>query len=142
MEFYAKYIREKRQIQPEYRSDFDELNKLKDGIVYRWDIKQHRNYEFHKKFFALLNLTHHNLSEPYSEMWKNFEHFRAVITMKSGFYETIQTDKGTIYFPKSISFSNMDETEFQEVYDKVCTECCKLLNVNKPTIEAEITNFL
>lgn len=142
MEFYSKYIRESRQLQPEYRSDFDELNKLKNNVVYKWDVKEQRNYKFLKKFFALLNLTHQNLSEPYSDYWRSFEDFREILLMKAGFYHTIKTEKGIIYRADSISFSSMDEIKFQEVYNRVCDECCKLLDVNKPTIEAEILNFV
>lgn len=142
MEFYAKYIRDKRQLQPEYRSDVDEVNKLRDDVVYKWDVKQERNYEFHKKLFALLNLAHKNLNDEYLKLWANFEHFRAIVTMKAGYYEAIETEKGTIYLPLSISFGNMDETQFQEFYDKICNICCSLLDVNKPTIEKEILNFI
>ena len=142
MEFYSKYIRDKRQLQPEYRSDFDTIAKLKDNVVYKWSVKQERNYEFHKKFFALLNLAHQNLNDEDEQRYKNFDHFRAVLIMKAGFYEAIETDKGTIYLPNSISFSSMDETKFNEVYNRVCDQVCLMIDATKESIEKEILNFI
>ena len=41
---------------PIYDDDFDEKKKLKIGQVYEVSIKLVRNYEFHKKYFALIRI--------------------------------------------------------------------------------------
>jgi hypothetical protein len=40
---------------PCYDADYDEKKKLKAGKVYKVEIKLARNYDFHKKYFALIN---------------------------------------------------------------------------------------
>lgn len=43
-------------LKPEYSADYEEFKKLKIGQVYKCDIKKERNYEFHKKFMALIGI--------------------------------------------------------------------------------------
>jgi len=124
-------------LQPKYGSDYDEKRKLKIGEEYFVEIKRERNYEFHKKFFALLNLAFEN-----QEQYNNFDHFRAVMTLKAGFYETIITDKGTIFLPKSISFAKMDEIEFSEFYSKFVDVIIKFLNITEEQYQDMIVSFL
>ena len=53
---------------PMYDSDFDEKRKLKEGEKVLCHISRPRNYEFHKKFFALVRLTFDNLPERLVQM--------------------------------------------------------------------------
>ena len=48
---------------PIYDSDLDEKKKLREGDTVMCSIRKPRNYEFHKKFFALVRLTFDNLPE-------------------------------------------------------------------------------
>ena len=48
---------------------------------------------------------------------KSFDAYRAWVTIESGHYDTIKLPDGTLRkHPRSISFANMDETEFQQLY--------------------------
>lgn len=135
MEFYAQIIN--RKLVPEFDSDNEQLSKLKAGTTYRFEVKAPRNYQFHKKFFALVNLCFQNQEE-----FADFEDLRAVLIMKAGFYKAIRTDKGTIYLPKSISFATMDNIEFEHVYSRVLDEVCKMVGSNSKDIENELLNFM
>ena len=48
---------------PMYDSDLEEKRRLKIGDTVLCKISRPRNYEFHKKFFALVRLTYENLPE-------------------------------------------------------------------------------
>lgn len=134
MEFYAQISN--RKLIPEYDSDHESISKLRSGITYKFVVTAPRNYEFLKKFFALLNLCFQN-----QDKYTNFDHLRAVLIMKAGYYQTIQTDKGTIYLPDSISFSNCDEIKFQEIYNRVLDQVCIMLDTAKEDIINELINF-
>lgn len=48
---------------------------------------------------------------------KSFDAYRAWVTVEAGHYDAIQLPDGTLRkHPRSISFANMDETEFQQLY--------------------------
>ncbi len=48
---------------------------------------------------------------------KSFDAYRAWVTIESGHFDTIQLPDGTLRkHPRSISFANMHETEFQQLY--------------------------
>lgn len=48
---------------------------------------------------------------------KSYDAYRAWVIVESGHYEAIQLPDGTLRkHPRSISFSNMDEIEFQQLY--------------------------
>lgn len=140
--------------------------KIKTGKWVSVELKQTRNYEFHKKFFALLNLGFHHwtpgggtispeehsflsgfvrflamhldhfstieeFSQAYTmrvatqraggvEVFKSFEAFRHWATIEAGFYtEYIQPDMSKRKEPRSISFSRMEQFEFDELYKSV-----------------------
>lgn len=135
MKFHGQLTHEKKII-PLHDSDAEVLYKLKANTVYSIEIKQQRNSQFHRKFWALLNTAYKN-----QEQFKNFEHFRAFCIMKSGFYDFIQTDKGGIYLPKSISFSSMDETEFSQLYEAVFQFVCNFLDVTKDEIIEALKDY-
>lgn len=49
---------------------------------------------------------------------KSFDAYRAWVIVEAGHYDAIQLPDGTLKkHPRSISFANMDETEFSQLYD-------------------------
>ncbi|WP_210492809.1 DUF1367 family protein [Pantoea ananatis] len=142
------------------------LARIKTGAWLSCDVRQARNYNFHKRFFALLNLgfeywtptagavleSEKSLLRQYVdylstltgqqsvlsetldeflsrtgadraegvELVKSFEAFRKWAVMTAGFYDEYILPDGTQRREaKSISFANMKEHEFQEVYKAV-----------------------
>ena len=102
------------------------IAKLKTGAAVRATVKQQRNPRFHRKFMALLNLAF-DAWEPVEATYKgqivgkNFDQFRRDVTILSGHYEMAVNLKGeTRLTAKSISFANMDEAEFSDLYNAAC----------------------
>ena len=122
---------------PLYSSDLDEKRKLKIGETYQVEVKRPRNYQFHKKFFALLNIGWEN-----TDVEMPFDTYRRWVTMRAGFYKVYHTPKGELYEPESIAFSNMDEDTFSEVYERVLSIILKDTGAEKPDVEAMLIDFL
>ena len=122
---------------PLYSSDLDEKRKLKIGETYQVEVKRPRNYQFHKKFFALLNIGWEN-----TDVEMPFDTYRRWVTMRAGFYKVYHTPKGELYEPESIAFSNMDDDTFSEVYDRVLNIILKDTGAEKPDVEAMLIDFL
>lgn len=98
---------------------------LPRGTVIRAAFKKARNSKFHRKFFALLTIGF-DAWEPSIEdtSWgtpqKNFEQFREDVTILAGYYTLdVRLDGSTRVSAKSISFANMGEEEFEQLYSKV-----------------------
>jgi len=122
---------------PLFPSDFDEKRKLKLGQDYKADITYPRNIGFHRKFFALLNIGFENTKLNMSQ--KAYRHY---IIIKAGFFTAYQTPKGVFYEPDSISFANMEEDEFQEVYSRVLDKIIEDIGITSEEIEKALVEFM
>lgn len=99
------------------------IRKMKTGALAHADFKRVRNYQFHKKYFALIKFAFDQW-EPAGELQykgmpvqKNLKRFRKDIAILSGFFETTVNLKGEVRLEaKSISFAQMDDYEFEELY--------------------------
>ena len=99
---------------PSLPIDVEKLSKWKFGEILRAKVSKPRNINFHRKYFALLNVAFDN-----QDKYDSFEDLRVEVQLKCGWYQEHVTTKGQmIYIPKSIAFANMDEIEFAELYDK------------------------
>ncbi|PCI53845.1 MAG: hypothetical protein COB36_11440 [Alphaproteobacteria bacterium] len=89
---------------------FESLSMGRDLIV---SVVEPRNPDFHRMFFgALQHLFKHR--DDYSV----FDEFRKDVTIKLGHY-TMETVRGKLKpIAKSISFGNMDEISFRELFTK------------------------
>ena len=130
---------------PMYDNDYDERKKLKIGEVYEAQIKLIRNYEFHKKYFALINCAWSLQSEQRQKQFKNVNLFRKSIELSAGHCELVYSHKlrEFIEVPKSIAFDKVDEAEFQEIYKSVRNVIdmvfCK--NITIEDFEKHLINF-
>lgn len=88
-----------------------------------------RNPKFHRKLFALLDVgydcwepTRKHKSYKGIAIEKNREQFREDITIMAGYYTQTFDLKGRMVIrAKSISFSKMDDAEFEGLYQAVVT---------------------
>lgn len=103
----------------------DYIASLKTGAAVRAEVKRMRNYQFHKKVFALLNLAF-DAWEPTEATYKgeviakSFNQFRNDITVLAGYYETTVTLKGEVRLvAKSMSFASMEQDEFEKLYSSL-----------------------
>ena len=113
---------------PSHQQDLDEIKKLPVGQPLRVKVTRMRNVGHHRKYFALLNHAYQSWEPPGADYAydaggvipeKNFERFRHDIIILAGFYEAHYRINGDIRLePKSISFTNMGQDEFELLYDK------------------------
>jgi len=90
----------------------DYIDRLKIGQVVVTDIKKARNPEQHKRYFSFLNATFEM-----QDHFETLEQYRKWIAMKAGFYTAIVAPNGNTFFvAESISFENMDEDKFLELF--------------------------
>lgn len=111
---------------PLYDSDLDMKKRLKQGSTVRCRVSLPRNYEFHKKFFALLRLTFDNLPLPLVERWniRNEQDMLRRFKRDLGYFTSNRNEYGELEIEYlSISFAAMDQKDFEDFYN----ECIDLV---------------
>jgi len=126
---------------PSLPQDEEKLARWHYGEVLEVTIKKPRNSAFHRKFFALINVVFDN-----QDKYDNQAELLTEIKLKCGHYHEHITTKGEIvYVPKSISFANMGELEFEEFYSKAIDVVLKyFMPIEKEFIDKmveEVLNF-
>ena len=120
-----------------YDTDYDKMKRIKVGDFLQCEIKKPRNYQFHKKFFALLNMIYQN-----QERYNNIDHLRNDLTIEAGFYTVRQNLKGEqIYEANSISFAQMNEEIFEDYYSKCLDVIVKYFNFDKQSIIDNVEQY-
>lgn len=130
---------------PLYDSDLEEKKRLKIGTDVMCDIKIPRNYRFLKKFMALVRLTFENLPEHLHEELNVYSVDDMLICLKFelGLFTIIHFGGREFINPGSISFSAMDETEFEAFYHR-CIDIilhCYLRGTDREDLLDEIEKF-
>ncbi len=128
----------------------DYLINKKDGQFFICDIKTPRNYEFHKKLFALLNIAYAHwepkeFNNKHGKVERNFDQFREDIIIMCGYYEQhFRLDGSFRVKAKSISFAEMDNEEFEKLYNTMITVVIKkiLTDWTIEKVHEAIGNFL
>ena len=110
---------------PATEEDQEALKRFKMGVVVRCEVKQVRNYEFMKKWFALVNFAFDQWSEfPMPEyngeaVQPNRDKFRRDVTILAGYFHPVVNVRGEVRVEAdSISFANMTEETFEKLYSK------------------------
>lgn len=115
------------------------IKRRKAGQIIQAEIKQIRNYEFHKKMFALFKLVHDALPppEPIEFMGKivipenTFDATRKYLVVQAGYYSIIGYPNGSVRVEaESLSYGNMSPEKFEEVYSAVIDAALKALPEN------------
>ncbi len=101
--------------------------KIKLGTNIHADFKRQRNSGFHRKLFALLNLSFEywspaEVSSKYGIPEKNFDRFRRDCIILAGYYHLSHRLDGTFRIEAdSISFGSMDQDTFDKLYQAILT---------------------
>lgn len=120
-----------------YDSDYEKAQKVKIGDTYKCQITKPRNYEFHKKYWALINMVFDN-----QELFDHVDDMRREITIEAGFFNTYHGLHGEfIKQAKSLSFAEMDEFEFQELYERTKDVICLHFRFTNELIEENIHRY-
>lgn len=115
------------RLAPLNEQEADELKKIKVGHIVECKIIRKRNPEFHRRFFALLQVGFDVWSESAprvehhgQQVLPNFERFREEVTVLAGYYEPVFNLKGELRLqPRSISFAHMDQDDFEGLFSQV-----------------------
>lgn len=110
-----------------WRRIWKRLSSLEPGECADIDFVIPRNSKFHRKFFAMLNFAFDSWEPDRKHksyngrpVQKNFEAFREDVLILAGFSEQTFDLRGRMKLTaKSISFSKMDDIEFERVYSAV-----------------------
>lgn len=113
-----------------HNSDYEKAKKLKAGVEFQCSVVKIRNYKFHKKYFALINLVFNN-----QEVYSDINLLRRDLTKVSGFYTVRKDLEGNeVVDVDSISFSKMDELKFNDLYSKTLDSIVKYFKFDKQDI--------
>lgn len=111
-----------------------------DGGIVKVALTKARNVGHHRKLFALLSLIYSNQSHYHS-----VEELLDAIKVYVGHCSVMQLRDGTeVRVPKSISFSNMDQVEFNAFWDRVVKVVCEqiLPGVTAEELERELLDLV
>lgn len=131
---------------PLYDTDLDAKRHLKVGRVVKCHVSNPRNYEFHKKFFALVRLTFDNLPTCLAEYWQIHNEHDMLRRFKRdlGYFSTLTNERGEREIEyRSISFSAMEQHEFEQFYMQ-CLDLVEynyLKGIDRDDLITEIENF-
>lgn len=130
---------------PMYDSDLDEKHRLRIGDNVLCTIKRPRNYEFHKKYFALLRLTVANLPHLIQQQMKIFteEDLLDCLKIDLGLFTTRWHGGRQIVKTGSISFAKMDNTEFEKFFARSVDAILRiyLRGTDRQALIEEVENY-
>lgn len=126
--------------------DFEKKKTLKRGSVIECTVKEFRNYQFHKLYFAMINLSWEYLTEQQREFFHDsVDAFRKTCEVAAGHYEPVYSvaRQAWLEVPKSIAFDKLDEAGFHELYERVKTVIFQTFipSINLDEFELELRNF-
>jgi len=126
--------------------DVEKLNKFKTGDVYEVEIKLKRNQKFHKKVFSFLNFcfAHWKGDNEFQDEAKQFDVFRANLTVLAGFYDSFYNIKGEVRVEaKSLSYGSMSQEEFEKFYTAAINAAMKHIfnNSNDEVLYSRLLSF-
>lgn len=101
---------------PDSPEDAEHLSKFKFGEVIRAEVSRPRNYQFHKKYMALITFAYQNCDN--ADQF-SLDAFRKSVQMEAGHFEPVRAGGYLFKIPKSISFAEMSEEDFDKLYSKV-----------------------
>jgi len=126
------------------------ISKKKLGAGISGEFKQVRNYNFLKKYMALMNIGFDAFEPSAAEynghpVEKNFDRFRHDITILAGYFTfTADINGDPKAIAKSISFGNMTEEEFGELYSKTIDVLLRkvLTNYSKDDLDSVVEQIV
>ena len=130
---------------PMYESDLDEKHRLRIGDNVLCTIKRPRNYDFHKKYFALLRLTVANLPHLIQQQMQIFteEDLLDCLKIDLGLFTTRWHGGRQIVKTGSISFAKMDNTEFERFFSRSVDAILRiyLRGTDRQALIEEVENY-
>ncbi len=131
---------------PCFDDDWEKMQKVPVGKILKTNITIERNFEFHKKYFALIHCAWEYLNEDVEKFFKgNIDQFRKTVEIAAGHYDSIYNIemREWVQVPKSIAFDKMDEIEFKDLYERVkdVLFAVFLKNVSEEEFKTNLADF-
>ena len=132
---------------PATSEDKDKVSKMPKGEPFEIQWKRQRNPKFHRKFMGLIQFAWDNKPESMDNNYqksKNFDdNFRKDIIKKAGYFTCHINFKGVKeYNAKSISFDNMNQDEFEELYSACIDVIIKYMKIPDDIFKSELMEFM
>ena len=135
---------------PATDEDVEKIRKIKAGAGVRLTATKIRNYEHHKKYFALVSYAFEIWSELHGDVvYKgeriapNFDRFRKDLTIMTGHYERTFNVRGEMRLDaRSISFANMAQDEFEKLYSKTIDVILSKILAGHGLTEEKLRNYV
>ena len=124
---------------PATDADKHKFAKVAQGEIVQVEFDKKRNTQFHRKFFALLNIGFEN-----QDVFDSFEIYREYILIAIGFCVVFIAPNGQPnYKAKSISYENLpDNNDFEKVYNDAVSYIANQLSLTNEELTIEIlSNF-
>lgn len=117
----------------------EDLRGLKNGETVRAQITRPRNAGHHRKFFALMKVVFDNQSR-----YPTLKHLVDAIKLAIGHCDERKVDGKDIVVLRSISFAKLDQSGFEQFYDRVLDlVLTKILpHVARSDIEARVLDII
>lgn len=115
------------------------LKAMKQGEVVTGTIRRARNPRHHAKMFALLNAVFESQNR-YPSLYA----LLTAVKIWTGHYESLMVDGKEVIVPKSISFANMPQDQFESFYNHVVNVILEkiLPGIDKSDLERRIDEIL
>jgi len=112
---------------PAFEEDEQWLARKKTGAMLELDIREPRNGKLHRKWWSLCNY----LSE-HSSRFPTAEHASKSLLIWMGYCTVVSNTRmnfryDAVPIADSISFANMDDDKFSEMYSKACDLLCEII---------------
>lgn len=122
--------------------DADDYRRVGIGDILKAKALDERNVLHHRKFFALINVVFDNMPEQYDRHFPTRDDLRHELIKRAGFYNEYTDLKGKKQFrAESMSFDNMSQKRFEELYDRVLDVVVKWFAFDREILESEIMQF-
>lgn len=119
----------------------DAMRSYKIGDTYRASVVKPRNLKAHRRYWALVNMVYQN-----TEGYASAELVHAHLKLLAGRCSPVvsKTTGETFLVPESISFSAMDEAEFQDFWARCIKAVCEHIipGIKVDAVQYEIERVL
>lgn len=131
-----------RALYPVDEAAEDIVRRMGQGEIVEVTMRRPRNPKHHRKYFALLGLVWEQLD--HSE-YPTIETLLTELKIRTGHYDRrdllVDGKRYPVLTPKSISFANMDQTEFEAFFDRCCDHIAKdvLPGITREDLRREVS---
>lgn len=135
---------------PATEDEGEKLRRFKVGATVRADVSQMRNYEHHKKWFALVKIAYDAWTETAPDreykgvrVQPDFDRFRKDLIILCGRFKPVFAVNGEVRLEAdSISFANMSQEEFEKLFSKTIDVILQKILSNGRFTESELRELV